>query len=110
MDKLSMSSFVKGESTWAMDFDETRVSFKNGSVLVGTFDMVGFDNSWNQSQNKELEKKQNKWWFLVSESNKSVLIEGTEIKDISLYFLGKIICTFTENGLIVYSVNQQANN
>jgi hypothetical protein len=60
MDRWDVSSFVKGESTWAMAFDETRVSFKDGSVLVGTFDMVGFDNSWNKSQNKELEMKENK--------------------------------------------------
>jgi hypothetical protein len=109
MDKLGMSSFVKGESTWAMHFDDTRVSFEDGSVFVGTFDMVGFDNSWNKSQNKELENTQNKWWFLERESNKPILIEGEEIKDISLYFLGKIICTLTEDGIIAYSVNEQVN-
>ena len=110
MDKLGMSSFVKGELTVFVEFDTTRVTLKNGSIPVGNLDMKGLDNSWNNTEGSELDNEQNRWWFLDRSSNKPILIDGDRVKDISLYHSEIILCTITNDGICAYAVGPQINN
>jgi len=110
MDKLRMSSFIKGELTAFVDFDTTRIELTNGMILIGNFDMKDLDNSWSLSETKEQENGQNKWWFWERESIKPILVDGEEIKDISLYHLAVHLCTFFEEGISASAIGPQIYN
>ena len=107
MDIFRVRSFVNGELTPLVDFDTTRVQLKNGEVIIGSFDMQGLDNSWmSEIKTKVLDNNKNNWWFLERENKKPVLIKGTDIQDISIYYLGNIIATWTEDGMAAYASSQ----